>query len=251
VVPCRPSPVSDEASDSTAARAAIPPVRSYNPAGFPMLDSLLGLTLLFGWPIYALLRGLSTGRAPIDKRTRYRKSMAIVTVFLIVLFVDWVSHSRGLTQLGLAAPTSRFAIAGCVVAVVVAIGLFVAGRKKSALQEAAKPDDPADPILPESRDELRSFVLFAIVAGLGWEVLYRGFLLFWLSPLIGLAPAVASSSIAYGLSHGSKSITQTAGSLVSALLFTTGYAATGNLWWLILLHIAMPLAVVLTTSRKR
>jgi membrane protease YdiL (CAAX protease family) len=214
-----------------------------------MLDLLLASTLLFGLPIRALLRSYSTGKAPVDKCKRYRKSTAIIVILLIILFVDWVSGSRGFTQLGLAAPTTHPAIAGCLVAVSVPIILFLALITKSTAQKAAKPDDLADTILPESRDELRYFVIFTVAAGFGWEVLYRGFLLFWLSPIIGLVPAVVTSSIAYALSHGCKTLTQTAGSLVSALLFTTGYAVTGSLWWLIILHIALPSLSVLAVSR--
>lgn len=214
-----------------------------------MLDLLLAATLLFGMPIRALLRGDSTTKAQVDKRKRYRKSMMIIAILLMVLLVDWVSSSRGFTQLGLAAPTTHSAIAGCLVAVSAPIILFLALIMKSNVQKAAKPHDLADTILPESPDELRYFVICTIVSGFGWEVLYRGFLLFWLSPIIGLAPAVAASSIAYGLSHGCKTMAQTIGSLVSALLFTTGYAATGSLWWLIILHIALPLISVFSLSR--
>jgi membrane protease YdiL (CAAX protease family) len=214
-----------------------------------MLDLLLASLLLIGMPIYALLRGYSTRHATVGKRMRYRKSMAIIAIFLMILSVDWVFSSRGFTQLGLAAPTTRPAIAGCLVALFVAIIFFLVLITKCNVQKAAQPDDQADSILPASRDELRSFVIFAIAAGFGWEVLYRGFLLFWLSPIIGIVPGVAASSIAYGLSHGCKTVTQTTASVVSALLFTVGYAATGSLWWLIILHIALPLVATLTPSR--
>jgi membrane protease YdiL (CAAX protease family) len=224
-------------------------VRSYNSAAVHILDFLLASALLFGMPGYALLRGGLTGQTSVDKRKRYRKSIAVIAIFLMFLFVDWVSGSRGFAQLGLAAPTTDSAIAGCLVALFVPGIVFLALIAKSNVQKAAQPDDQADTILPQSRDELRSFVVFAIVAGFGWEVLYRGFLLFCLSPIIGLVPAVAASSIAYGLSHGCKTVTQTMGSLVSALLFTTGYAATGSLWWLIILHIALPLVYMLALSR--
>lgn len=214
-----------------------------------MLDFLLASLLLFGMPIYTLLRGYSTRHAPLDRRKRYRKSMAIIAIFLTILCVDWMSSSRGFTQLGLSAPTTYSAIAGCLVAVCVVVGLFLALSTKANMQKAAKADDQADTILPESRDELRPFVIFTIVAGFGWEVLYRGFLLFWLSPFIGLVPAVVASSMAYGLSHRYETMAKTTGSLVSALLFTTGYAATGSLWWLIILHTALPLAIMFAVSR--
>jgi len=219
--------------------------------GVYVLDFLLASMLLIGMPVYAILRGLSTRHPPVDKLRRYRRSIASISILLMILLVDWVITARGLTQLGLAAPTSHAAIGGFVVAVLVAIVLFfyLASITKSNVEKATRPDDQAHNILPESRDELRLFVVFTIMAGFGWEVLYRGFLLFWLSPMIGLAPAVAASSTAYGLCHGYKTMTQTVGSLVSSLLFTTGYATTGNLWWLIILHIALPLLSVLATSR--
>jgi membrane protease YdiL (CAAX protease family) len=213
-----------------------------------MLDFLLASLLLFGMPIYAVLRSYSTPHAPIDRRKRYRKSTAIVAIFLMILCIDWLSSSRGFTQLGLAPPTTYSAIAG-LVAMCVVIALFLALIRKSNVQRAAQGDDEADAILPESRDDLRPFVIFVIVVGFGWEVLYRGFLLFWLSPIIGLVPAVAASSISYGLSHGCNTITRTMGSLASALLFTTGYAATRSLWWLIILHIALPLVTTLPAWR--
>jgi hypothetical protein len=52
-----------------------------------------------------------------------------------------------------------------------------------------------------------------------------------------------------GRSHQARFLTQTMGSLVSGLLSTTDYAATGSLWWLILLHIGLPLISVLAPSR--
>ena len=213
-----------------------------------MLDFLLASLLLFGMPVYALLRGYATRHAPLDRRKSYRRSIAIVAIFLTILCVDWVCNSRGFRQLGLAAPTTYSAIIG-LVAMCVVIALFLALITKSTVQKTAKGDDEANTILPESRDELRLFVVFTLVVGFGWEVLYRGFLLFWLSPIIGLVAAVVASSISYGLSHSCKTMKRTMGSLASALLFTTGYAVTGSLWWLIILHIALPLLTALPAWR--
>lgn len=214
-----------------------------------MLDVLLASVLLLGTPIYGLLRSDSTGQASVDKRNRYRKSMAMIAIFLLILIIDWVSCSRGLSQLGLAPPTTRSAISECVIAVSVAIIVYFALIMNGNRPKAGRPDDPTEAILPESWNELRSFVMFAIVAGFGWEVLYRGFLLFWLVPIVGVVPAVVASSIAYGLFHGCKNLTRTTGSLVSGLLFTAAYAATRSLWWLIILHIALPTVSMLAIVR--
>ncbi len=214
------------------------------------LDILLAVILLFGLPMRALLRSSSTPSAPIDKPKIYRKSVAIIASCLMILFADWTLNSRGFGQLGLAAPNTHAAMAGCVFAVLVASIAFLVPISKSQQHDTSRADDYPDTILPQSHNELRSFIIFTIIAGVGWEVLYRGFLLFWLSPIIGLMPAVAASSIAYGLSHRGKTKSQTIGSLVSALLFTTGYAATGSLWWLIILHISLPIATMQAILRR-
>jgi membrane protease YdiL (CAAX protease family) len=216
-----------------------------------MLDFLLGSTLLFGLPVHALLRSRLSGRTPVDRRQRYRKSTAIIAVLLAILLVNWVSTSRGIAQLGLAAPTTHRALAGSLVAFFVSIIVFSSVIRKSQAELTAAPDDEdEEAMIPQSREEWRAFITLGMVAGFGWEVLYRGFLLFWLSPIVGLWPAAVVSAVAYGLSHGCKTIMRTTGSLVSAFLFTIGYAATGSLWWLIILHTAAPLSIGVIALRR-
>jgi len=105
--------------------------------------------------------------------------------------------------------------------------------------------------LPQDRDETRAYLAFTPFAGFGWEILYRGFLLWWLAPLVGIIAAVSISSLAYGLAHGWQSQAQGIGSIVSAFLFTIGYALTGSLWWLIAIHTALPLVGLLAAWRAR
>lgn len=65
--------------------------------------------------------------------------------------------------------------------------------------------------------------------GIGWELLYRGFLLLALAPWLGTWGAVVLAAVAYGAAQGYKSPGQ----------------LTGSLWWLMLLHVAMPLTAPL------
>ena len=96
-------------------------------------------------------------------------------------------------------------------------------------------------LLPESARDIRLFMLFVLMVGFGWEVLYRGFLLLYLPPHIGLPGAVVTAALAYGLAHGIKSRGQVIGSIIAAFAFTIGYVLTQNLWWLIILHVGLPL----------
>jgi membrane protease YdiL (CAAX protease family) len=72
----------------------------------------------------------------------------------------------------------------------------------------------------------------------GWEILYRGFLLWFLSPYIGIAGAICLASFAYGLARGYQGRRQLVGSIASAFAFTVAFAITRSLWWLMLLHAA-------------
>ena len=94
------------------------------------------------------------------------------------------------------------------------------------------------------------FALLAFAAGFGWEVLYRGFLLFYLQPYVGLAGAVFVSAIVYGAAHEFRSWSQSAASIAAAFSFTIGYALTDNLWWLILLHTGLPLVGIMIAGKR-
>ncbi len=53
--------------------------------------------------------------------------------------------------------------------------------------------------------------------------------------------SVLLPALAYGVAHGYRGRTRFIGSIVSALLFTLGFVLTRSLWWLILIHIGLPL----------
>jgi membrane protease YdiL (CAAX protease family) len=80
-----------------------------------------------------------------------------------------------------------------------------------------------------------------VLVSLGWELLYRGFLLMLLTPVTGAATAIILAALAYGIGHGYEKPSQLIGSIVSAFLFTLAFYYTQSLWWLILLHIGLPL----------
>ncbi|UUZ47953.1 CPBP family intramembrane metalloprotease [Massilia sp. B-10] len=80
----------------------------------------------------------------------------------------------------------------------------------------------------------------SLFIGVGWELLYRGFLMLVLPGVLGTVGAILATSIAYGVSHGYKNRGQFVGSIISAFLFTMGYVLSHSLWWLIVLHLLAP-----------
>ena len=54
---------------------------------------------------------------------------------------------------------------------------------------------------------------------------------------------------AYGAAHGYKNPRQFAGSIAASFAFAIGYALTGSLWWLIVLHAAAPVTMLFTVKK--
>jgi hypothetical protein len=165
--------------------------------------------------------------------------MVTIAVPLLALAALWIEQGRGVTLLGLGAP-DRVGLLLMSLAVL-AIALLAATASR-----ARRPTDPArtaaaTAMMPIGQRETAWFVAFALAAGAGWEVLYRGNLWWALAPVVGGVGAVAIMGLSYGVAHGYRSVGALAGSCISALLFAGGYALTGSLWWLIVIHIGLPL----------
>lgn len=97
--------------------------------------------------------------------------------------------------------------------------------------------------LPVSARERRWWLLVSLSAGVCEEVLYRGFLMHYLSgslagsPALGSARALLISSTVFGLSHTYQGITGVFRTGLSGLLLGLATLLTGNLLVPIMLHI--------------
>ena len=91
-------------------------------------------------------------------------------------------------------------------------------------------------ILPRSNGEFALFLGVALVAGIWEELLYRGFLIWFLIPYANAAGAIYLSSAAFAIGHlyqGWRGIPR-AGAV--GLIFAAAYVLSGSLWWLMALH---------------
>jgi membrane protease YdiL (CAAX protease family) len=210
---------------------------------------ILGLLLVVALPWRALNNSRSDKR-PRSRTRRYLGTTAEIAALLIGLWLVVYLHDTGAAELGLGWPPPPAGRIGLVIAAILIVGLlgavlFLKPKGGSPREQEAVAE------LPQSRDETLAYLAFTPFAGFGWEVLYRGFLLWWLTPLVHIVGAVVIASFAYGLAHGWKDRAQGLGSILSAFLFTIGYAVTGSLWWLIAVHTALPLIGLLAGWRAR
>jgi membrane protease YdiL (CAAX protease family) len=220
-----------------------------------MLDVILLVCLLLVVPVLQVWRSRTETRRPPERRSaRYTRAMLGALALAALLAGDWIAGHRSLADLGLDWPISRAGMIGLVIAVALLVALLAASRmamQPAEPERAAKAEHAAALLRPETVGELRLFLLFVAVVGVMWELLYRGYLLWALTPALGAIGAVIVAALAYGLAHGVKSGSQFAASLGSAFAFTIGYALTHSLWWLIVLHIGLPLPGLWLAHRRK
>ena len=210
-----------------------------------MFDSALTVCLLVLVPAYGLWRGWAVrGKPATSKTRRYLQAILLATALSALLAIDWARAGRPSAALGLQWPPGVFGWVGLGIAAVFLVVMVVASRSTKAQTKGTRADEAAA-LLPETRTELWLFILFSLVIGAAWEVLFRGYLIWVLEPRLTTFGAVTAAAAAYGLAHGYKTPRQFFGSLLAALLFTIAYILTRSLWWLMLIHTGAPLIAAL------
>jgi CAAX protease family protein len=113
--------------------------------------------------------------------------------------------------------------------------------KPERLRRVMQIHHKSEALSPHSRHELKVFSLLAVSAGFCEEVVYRGFVIWFVAMWIGLAPAVIVSSILFGSAHlylGAKHVLRTA---IVGLFFAGIAVASASLWPVIVIHALMDL----------
>lgn len=201
-------------------------------------------------PAWTLRKSLQQNRPQRDQAAAFRSNLRLIVTLLLILAGLMLWSGRPAAALGLALPPLGLWCLGIsaalLAALVLANALWERSLKGEKLAQYEAKMAQASAQMPATPAELKAFLLLTLLLGCGWELLYRGFLLLVLTPLIGVYAAVALAALAYGAAHGYQSRGQFIGSIVSAFLFTIGYVATGSLWWLMLVHTALPASMAIS-----
>ena len=216
------------------------------------VDHILLVILAVIWPLYAayvqfprLKRDVSLGLTNTRVRA-YLRAIAIQWSIAASVVLIWVVNNRPFYTLGVAASSVWRLGFGMAVLATAAVLLELQRRRvtgDAALRaEFREKIESASPLLPNNPRELWVFYTLSVTAGICEELLYRGFMIWYLSGLVGTVGAVLVSSGVFGMAHlyqGPKGVMQTG---VIGLILAALYLATGSLWVPMALHMLVDMS---------
>lgn len=95
--------------------------------------------------------------------------------------------------------------------------------------------------LPTNNSQYRWGVLLSLTAGICEEIVYRGFVFWRLSLLMGVLPAMILTNLVFAFVHVATGLKNALWSFVLGMVFSLFYLYTGDLWLSICCHAAIDL----------
>lgn len=195
--------------------------------------------LIFWFPRLRRATGPGLGRA---RSRAYLESAIIEWALVALVLLHWITASRPISGLGFGPPEGwRFWLAS---GIVIGALTFTTWQRISVTKsteprvrrEVMAQLEHLRPLLPHTRREMIRFVLLSVTAGICEEVLFRGYLLWYLSCLVPVVAAWLAGALLFGMAHayqGSGGVLRTG--LVGAGLVAL-YVISGSLWLPMFLH---------------
>jgi len=175
------------------------------------LDHLMVALFAVAWPCYVLFvemprfRRRQAAGEPVRLIRDYLQTIALQWSLAVLALIVWSASGRPLADLGFRLPRGwhLWIGGGLVVAAIVGLWLQLAMvRAQATARELLRRQvAPLAFLLPTRPTELRVFYAVAVTAGLCEELLFRGYLIWYLDLLIGLPAAIGVSSLLFGLGH--------------------------------------------------
>ena len=162
-------------------------------------------------------------------------------MFLAALAAAWFFFSRPIADLGFVAPGGAGFWSGAALVVLLTgfLGYYLHGARQASDEYKAKQIQSGGKLvhlMPHTRRELHHFFGVSMTAGIVEEIVYRGFVLWYLALFMPLWAAVIVSSIAFGLAHSYQGAIGGLRCGLIGLAFAVFYIVTGSIWLPIIAH---------------
>jgi membrane protease YdiL (CAAX protease family) len=211
-----------------------------------LLDHAFVAVFAIAFPVYCYigykkdLPGLIDGR--LSRRTEYIRTTIIQWVLALSGLAIWQAHNREWSELGLGGSIDgKFMLATAIV--VLALGMLLAQLRavkrgdERILSSLDAGFEPVKPMMPHSTAELHAFYGLSITAGIVEELLWRGFLIWYLVHFVPIWVAALLSAVLFGVAHAYQGAASIPKITMVGLAFSGLYLLSGSLWLPILVHI--------------
>ena len=221
------------------------------------LDHVFLVVMVIVWPVAEYLyfypravRGIKSGVTGA-RRGLYVYFLVALWGFTACVAALWMARGRswGLLRLGVGTPL-RLGIGLTIAAVFLALlwarRRAVLGRPER-LKMVRKKLANAEPFMSQTLGEFRMFAAVSVSAGFCEEILFRGFVMWYVAawfPVawMGTVAAVVISSAFFGFAHIYLGWPNVLGTAVGGVFFALVVLASGSLWPAMIIHAAVDLS---------
>jgi membrane protease YdiL (CAAX protease family) len=156
----------------------------------------------------------------------------------------WAGAARPWTALGFALQLDlRFALAAILTVLGIAVLLMQSRHVRSAtpgqINRIKERFGKLSIIMPQNGNELVRFYGLSITAGIVEEILWRGFLIWYLGQFMPLWAAALISALGFGMAHAYQGLSHLPQVTAVGAAFAGLYLLSGSIWLPIILHAAV------------
>ena len=214
-----------------------------------LFDHLLVIVFAVIYPITGfigfrrLLKRAAAG-TPIDRNHLYSSTMLNHWILFFAVLLIWVNTARPWSSLGFELHLDRWFFIALSLTVAGIVFLLVQVRQvmradKKSLADIRAQFGKLALVIPQNGNELTRFYLLSVTAGIVEEILWRGFLIWYLSLVMPLWAAALVSTVGFGLAHAYQGLSHLPKITLVGGVFAGLYLLSGSIWLPMLLHAAV------------
>lgn len=181
---------------------------------------------------------------PVDRLQLYRNTLIGHWALFLILAVIWNITARPWSAIGFRLEADLWVAVSALFTVLGIAALLVQGKQvRNASQEdidkLARRLGDLSIIIPHNGSELARFYGLSVTAGIVEEILWRGFMIWYLSHFMPLWAAALLSTIGFALAHAYQGIVNLPQITAVSAALAALYLLSGSIWLPILLHAAV------------
>jgi membrane protease YdiL (CAAX protease family) len=214
-----------------------------------LLDHLLLLILAVAHPVAGyvsfqrLLKRIRAGET-VDRARLYDATIAGHWTLFGITLALWVGAGRDLQSLGLGLDVDGRFLAGSLLTLIGIAFLVLQLRQVTTatneeLGTVRRQLGNLEFIIPRNGGELARFYGLSLTAGIVEEVLWRGYMIWYLAHFMPLWYAAAASTLGFAIAHAYQGVANLPRITLVGAVFAGLYVLTGSLWLSMALHSAV------------